>query len=377
MNDKYIFFSDESAHDRNISENTITRENFFVNFVTAFIGFKKDLHETIINEIVSLKKKYGIIKELKSIKYIPKKYCKHGFKTFPRNNLNIIDDLLEIILKYEFHTIVCVQNKIETLAYEIIKHNSLLNKRPYLYAFVKILSTYWESNLLTLLVNNDIDGFVEKFKEKISDILYLHIGDSGYKQENAYLIMFYKFLSVNECKIEYKNRYEDNFKVYDKYLRELKITSSYLTIDQEGTGETLRAAQKILGNNDVTSLDSELDEGLQIADMFTGLCSKMIQSISDDMHNDLNNPDQNEILYDWFDMEEKHFKLYVKIAKIIFKYSSDSKLVSTYFNESTMLFFGFCTYISKFTDYNDYKTHTIEEIRNGFYNQLDIILASD
>lgn len=66
---QYHFYYDESEHSRKINLNTVTSDNYYDNFIAAFVGWKSENENSIFDNYVLFEEKYSDRKskgELKS-----------------------------------------------------------------------------------------------------------------------------------------------------------------------------------------------------------------------------------------------------------------------------------------------------------------------
>ena len=93
---EYSFFYDETEHSRKINIQTVTADNYYDNFSTAIIGWKKENEDIIIKQYEAFEEKYTYRKkngELKS-QTMKQKDLKYGFATLNNHTIGFYEDLL-------------------------------------------------------------------------------------------------------------------------------------------------------------------------------------------------------------------------------------------------------------------------------------------
>ena len=98
---EYSFFYDETEHSRKINIQTVTADNYYDNFSTAIIGWKKENEDIIIKQYEAFEEKYTYRKkngELKS-QTMKQKDLKYGFATLNNHTIGFYEDLLATVYK--------------------------------------------------------------------------------------------------------------------------------------------------------------------------------------------------------------------------------------------------------------------------------------
>ena len=95
----YNFYYDESEHSRIINLSTITGETYYDNFLVAIVGWDSDKEAEIEQKYLAFEEKNAERKkkgELKSDTFKSNQF-KYGFASFNKQNIELLDELLEII----------------------------------------------------------------------------------------------------------------------------------------------------------------------------------------------------------------------------------------------------------------------------------------
>ena len=125
-----IFYYDESEHSRRLTKKTFEADNFSENFVAGIIGYSSDsamaIEEDYLYFEAKHKKAYTIEDELKSTIIAKKKYVS-GFASLKREDIQLVNDLLDIAVNHNVFVYICVFNKVEYLMFQLLSsyENSL------------------------------------------------------------------------------------------------------------------------------------------------------------------------------------------------------------------------------------------------------------
>lgn len=124
---EYSFFYDETEHSRKINIQTVTADNYYDNFSTAIIGWKKENEDIIIKQYEAFEEKYTYRKkngELKS-QTMKQKDLKYGFATLNNHTIGFYEDLL-LTFNQNTVTYISIFSKVEYLIQQVFRdyHNS-------------------------------------------------------------------------------------------------------------------------------------------------------------------------------------------------------------------------------------------------------------
>lgn len=356
---RYLFFYDESEHSRKITQKTVNAHNFALDFVAVVIGYTKSISEKIENDYSVIEEKYRkvfCVDELKSTIISKKKY-KNGFASFNKNDIDLIEDIIDFCLSKNLKIYVTIQNKIYYLIVQILNnyHTSLFfDADAMTYSVTKLICMYKPQEVIDAIYKKDI-SFVVELKKFCLELLS-HNGNAIHKgSENELLKQLLILLEKSNFSLEVDWQYENSFYGFKKYLIEQSISDYELLIDKEGNGATNRAAQ-IAGINSQEA-DSKNYVGIRIADFIAGLVSRFIIAIQNDIsYADIEDNKNLKYLNDkWFDIDERRFKLYKKLRYLIVNQNNswDKLFCSLYADEATYLI-SLLNYIANYKSYNDF-----------------------
>lgn len=174
------FFYDESEHSRKLTKETLLADNFKEHFVATIIGILQ-------KEIGKVEKEYNLFEEkykrlytikdgveLKSTILTAKKYS-FGFTTFKKDDLNLINDYLDILITNNINIYITSINKIEYLILQLLRNykNTLVTDADSLkYSITKMVSLYQPKKIIEAIYSNDrffiyeLESFMLDVKKK-------------------------------------------------------------------------------------------------------------------------------------------------------------------------------------------------------------------
>lgn len=347
---RYRFYYDESEHSREINKKTITADEFYDGFVVAIVGWKEDYEPALEERYLAFEKRFlsPNSKELKSTA-ISRKQLQYGFRSLNKENLALIEGLLEILdeqtLLYYSYT-----SKVEFLVKQLFgspRNFQYLDPDLMLYSITKALVTYMPTEVLASLDKSTRDMF-----DAIHSFLIKRI-EADRRNEKLKFSEIEQFAAIlNTMKTSDPPRtikwdYTMPLEGFLAYLGEREIGNYALIIDkEESTAETAKA----LGLRSVCERDSKDCFGIRIADMIAGLVAKLMKAIRNDLkYTDMESTVNKSLLDEsWFTIDDRRLELYKSFRKVLkendrswFKacagaYSDDLVLLMSlldYFNE--------------------------------------------
>ena len=150
------FFYDESEHSRKLTKETLLAENFREHFVASIIGILQSEKEKVEKEYSLFEEKYKRVytikygSELKSTILTPKKYS-FGLVTFKKDDLNLINDYLDILITNNINIYITSINKIEYLILQLLriyKNTLVIDADSLKYSITKMVSLYQPKNVI-------------------------------------------------------------------------------------------------------------------------------------------------------------------------------------------------------------------------------------
>lgn len=346
---EYDFFYDESEHSRKINYTTVNSDNFYQNFTTSIVGWKTSNKKEIqtrwnnFDEKWSNRKKqvnnhFEDLKQQNKSEFksstISNKTLKKGFASLKNDSLKFIEDFLNLFAD-DTYVYYSVTSKIQYICQQLL--NALLdpqicNVKSFTYSLTKAISQYEPLEVEKILLSEDLN--VSKFIETVCDFLQEKIDEDKQNVELKhseiinYTIMYKCFsLLTDEEKKKANNvinenwKYDNAFQGFEKYLEEQKINDYLLIIDRENN--TLNTARRYLGKYKCIEMNSEDNFGIQMADLFVGLITKLMRAMRKELaYNSKYDAIKKHLLSsEWFELNDTQLEMYHKLYVILTKYN--------------------------------------------------------
>lgn len=356
---EYVFYYDETEHSRKINYRTVSAANYYDNFITVIVGWKKEKESSIKGKYEAFENKYSERKnangELKSTTFQQKKF-QYGFASQDKYNIQFIRDFLSIIDE-GFHIYFSVSSKIEYIVYQLFsdyKNGLFIDADAMKYSITKTLNVYRPCEVIDALCNspgnfvNELIVFFKKCIEHNQNNLQLK------SQENQ---AFEEIISYLEnVNIIPKNdwNYCMPFDGFIKYLQEEGIEDYRLILDKEGKSDslsnTMQAAIEV-GLKSVSEVDSTESFGLRMADMMAGIIAKLMKSLRDSLcYCSFEEANKKKILNNrWFNLNNSQFEAYKQLCTIICKW--DHAWYKSYagnYSDDLIVFIALLQYVDHF-----------------------------
>lgn len=385
---KYIFCIDESFHDRKISKKSLISNEFFTPYVCAGIGFISNQLNNVFNVYNRFENKYlkfFNVDELKSDIVSRNKY-RYGLATFKDSDLDLYSDYFDILTDNNIIYYISILDKIEYLILQCkYDFGRILNQRGCIYTITKSINIYKPEEVVNAILNKD-NSFIFKLKKFYDEQILLN-GDLELKYtENKAFSECSKYLAdIDPSDINFDFTYDFIFEGLIKLLNEMDINQDDvdLFLDEEGSEKFYKSSVNN-GFIQAISINSKCCQGVRISDLLAGFVSRFMRAIYLDTYNDPTVPynKPHHLSYKWFEIDEKRFDLYKKIAKYFIEYSKYvfSTYISIYFDlfaEMIGLLYYFNAYDS-FTDYckidacKHFEEATLQIIKRINSYQLDL-----
>ncbi len=368
MENEIIIYYDESEHSRKINNNTISNENYYDDFIGSYVKIRNSKISKFNEDYITFENKYSERKskgELKSTT-IKKRFLKYGFASTNRDNISIINDLLDIISEVE--VLITLTSKVEYLANQILvnyENDIMIDADALKYTLAKSINIYKPIEVITSIENKDEDLITKLINFYKNRILLNQKNILLKKQENnTFKQLLMVLLEVNtNVKLDWE--YNETFELLKNEM--IKDNDKYsLILDKEGTGKTLSTAEQC-GIKNVKEDDSCNQYGLRCADMIAGIIGKLLKAIDSNI---------NEISYDeklerkllskeFFNMNENQYKLYLKLYKLI-KMGNLKILSTSYYKDSLIILKTLINYIASYNEFSKFKLKNQEEHKNLF-----------
>ena len=180
----YVFYFDESFHDRKIviaedgKINTL-RNDAIDDYVGVFWGCERSKLDAYIKDLTAFENNYRTIfglpagKEFKS-EIIKQKNYQYGIRTFCKNAIDFYFDLFCMLEHWEFIMQVNIISKIELLirnALNSVTFPFLANRNSFIYSLTKLIVVHRPKQLLEALENAATNGSSLVFRDILLDTL--------------------------------------------------------------------------------------------------------------------------------------------------------------------------------------------------------------
>lgn len=324
---QYKFYYDETAHSRKINYKTVVDDNYYDNFITAFIGWPEKKEKEIFEKYSAFETKYENRKdnngELKSTTLRQNRF-KFGFASLNKQNVQFVDDFLSVFDE-EVHFYFALASKMEYIVLQLFKdyqNNLFMNADEMKYAVTKALVLYRPKEVIQCLCENP-EQFVNALKIFLHERIEANRKEPLLKeQESRAFEVIIKYLDQTSVIPKQQWDYHMSFDGFKKYLIEERIQEYCLFLDKEGEKDkesnTLLAAKES-GLNNVKEINSMQSYGLRMTDMIVGIISKLLKALCESLrYNTIEEGVERKTLdARWFQLNEGQLNLYKKLYKII------------------------------------------------------------
>lgn len=370
----YKFFYDETEHSRKINFETISAPNYCDNFVAVIIGWPEEKEEAIISRYLEFEEKYTERKvggELKS-QTMKSKDFKMGFASLNKNKIGFYEDLLalyndQVILYFS------VSSKIEYVINQLFVnyHNNMFVDMDLVkYSIIKAINVYRPKGVLKSMYSDpktfvdELRTFlIERIKKNLANPILKAAENSSFKD---ILLILDKVNPPESLDWDYY----PPFRGFKKYMDEMNILDYSLVIDREGEkSNTLKSAQYIGIKNSIEG-DSKDYVGIRMADMYAGVVSKMMQSLSASLNNDYQDGKIQKTLLSsgWFALNQNQLNLYKKMHKTVCEYfNSWDKVYSGIYSDDLVAYISLLQFMNEYKNSEEIRLKNIE-IQPEYYN---------
>ena len=363
------FFYDESEHSRKLTKDTLLADNFKEHFVASIIGILKSKKEKVEKEYNIFEKKYKRIytikddAELKSTILTTKKY-NFGIVTFKKNDLNLINDYLDILITNNLNIYIASINKLEYLILQLFdnyKNTLVIDADSLKYSITKIISLYYPKKVIEAIFSNDI-SFISELENFMLDVKKKNesVGPDYRVLENIIIDQAIMILQSIEKDVQFNWNYEISFDGFVKYLREINCKEYNLIIDKEGDGKTLQAALSV-GLNNSYEMKSDESIGLRISDFLAGIFSSFMKAIKQSFVNGKTEETKNLLFINqnWFNINQTHLEIYKKLKKVLIEQNKVwDKIYSGRYCDDLYTFIAILHYFDSFDNIDEFNKYS-------------------
>lgn len=397
---EYVFYFDESFHDRKIviaEDGTINtlRQNAIDDYVGVFWGCKRANLDKYTEELTTFESHYRTVfglpvdKELKS-EIIKLKNYQYGIRSLNKNAMDFYFDLFEMLAHWEFIMQINIVSKVEILvrsALHSIVFPFFANKNSFIYSLAKLIVVHRPKQLLEALEVAASGGDPQEFRNTLLETLRaLNEASEGVARkeksieaftEMCYIVEAMSFNIAPSVKTDFF--YSINFDGISRLLNELNIRSKNVKITIDMEANTFKAAQEYKFGR-VKQRKSDCLIQLRLADLLSGFIGRMIYAMTHDVSTreialedystiDLEDIKKKRLLNPkWFELTERHFDLYKLIYKVLIEQHSHYWTTLTLaYNDDALCFYALLRHVASYPSYRDFIAVS-PELHSEYYN---------
>ena len=406
---KYIFYFDETFHDRKIvlsgngSINTL-RDDDIDDYVGIFWGCERKYLNEYISQLTEFERKYRKIyglaegKELKS-EIIGKKNYQYGLTSFNKNAFNFYSDLFSLLSKWDFILQINIISKIELLvrnALSLVLFPNCVNKDAFIYSLTKLIVVHKPLQLIKAMETAANGGPKELFRLSLLETLdsILSASDGVTRKEKA-IIAFQgmkKTIESIDFQADFKPKtdfeYFPNFEGLSCLLGEIGIKPKEIKITIDAEENTYKAAQNY-NFGKIKQGKSESSIQLRLSDYLCGFIGRMLYALKHDEAAqekelvDINSIDiidikQKRLLSpQWFDMKKSSFEMYKLLYEtLIVQHEHYWTALTTTYNDDTISFYSLLRYIASYQTFEEFIS-TSAAMHTEYYNSRAVEELAD
>lgn len=357
---KVIGYYDETEHSRNINLKTIQNETYTDTFSSAIISVKDKCQNDYLNKFNYFFEQYKNFQskhEIKSTSLKTKKF-RYGIQTCPQDYIDFIKDFLNLLDCDEIYLYLFFSSKLELrIRRFMFMYNAELNN-SLIYSLTKLLLGYNPTNVIVALFSGDNELFRKMLLDFLEKQFQKNYSLEHKLLENETIVFIMQHLRNIHLERESDSSfyYDPIFFGYNDFLKENQLKLNELYIDKEQN--TYESAKKILKEKNIIQIESNESYGVQTADLFIGLLSKLMKQLHSAFAYKQRD-DYIQLKYisnEWFDINEEKYTIYKKLYKLLFiNHNSFSKVITNCYIDDTILLKSFLCYLDSFDSFKEFK----------------------
>lgn len=386
---KYIFYFDESFHDRVIKltktgELNTKVDNALDSYIGVFWGCKEDSLTEITDRINLFEEKYRSRfdlennVELKS-QFITKKNYNHGVRTFSKDTYDFYWDLFSLLIEVKPILQIEIISKMEYALRRLFdesffSRNKGIIESSFLYSLTKFYNVYHTKELVECLFNIHDQKTCYDFKKTLirhlDTVLKATKDIERKKHEYLALKQLYRIINKSEIVFSTGDRFDfsyiPNFQGLSNLLLELAIPNEMVSVIIDNEEKTYKTAQRF-DFYSVSQEDSKNSIQIRLADWISGFIGRMIYALQNDEKvledpivniNDIENNDLSTkrlLSEEWFDIREKQYDLYILMFNtFITGHEYYWTTMTTIFSDNTIMFYALLRYFNSYGSFENY-----------------------
>lgn len=397
---EYVFYFDESFHDRKIvisGQGTINtmRDEDIDDYVGVFWGCKREHLDEYVQQLTEFEKKYRKVfglaegKEVKS-EIIGKKNYLYGLHSFNKNAQAFYTELFTLLSRWEFILQINVVSKVELLIREAL-HSVVFppfaNRNAFIYSLAKFIVVHGPQQLIKAMETVANGGSAKQFRDTLLNTLTAFV-DASYGvtrkkrstealQEMIFIVQRMNFNVQFGAKTDFQ--YHLNFEGISNLLKELRINSKDVKITIDNEERTFLASQEYkFGKVKQGRSDSSIQ--LRLSDFLSGFIGRMIYALEHDeavkerelkdyREIDLEDIKKKRLLApQWFQLKKHDFEMYLLIYKVlIVQHEHYWTTLTSAYSDDTICFYSLLRYIASYKTYEKFIV-TPANMHSEYYN---------
>ena len=384
---EYVFYFDESFHDRKISikENgTINtlQENDIDNYIGVFWGCEQKQLRENIGRLQAFESKYRKIltlpdgKEFKSDIITPKNYS-YGIHSFNPMTMRFYMDFFSMLDEMKPIIQINAISKMEwglRVIFKSGKSNFAVNWNAFFYSLTKYFITYKPVDIIKLMYQvEDQESLLDFQRCLVQGLRKISEAEQGITRKEREAPAFFEIAKIIESmelnsvfsrKIDFT--YIPNFQGLCNLLNEKNIDKRRIKLMIDKEQRTFEAAEKYSFKK-VVQRDSANVIQIRLSDFISGFFGRMIRGLMNDLEasekqiTDSTNIDKSALVdkrllsIDWFVLDEQQFELYQMIYHVmILNCSYYWTTMTTSYCDEVCCFYSLIRYISSYANYLEF-----------------------
>lgn len=397
---EYVFYFDESFHDRKIvisGQGTINtmRDEDIDDYVGVFWGCRREHLDEYVQQLTEFEKKYRKVfglaegKEIKS-EIIGKKNYLYGLHSFNKNAQAFYTELFTLLSRWKFILQINVVSKVELLIREAL-HSVVfppfVNRNAFIYSLAKFIVVHRPQQLIKAMETVANGGSAKHFCDTLLDTLTAFV-DASYgvtrkKRSTEALQGMIFIVKQMDFNVQFGTKtdfqYHLNFEGISNLLKELRINPKDVKITIDNEERTFLASQEYkFGKVKQGRSDSSIQ--LRLSDFLSGFIGRMIYALKhDEIAQERELKDYREIdLEDirkkrllapqWFELKESHFEMYMLLYEVlIVQHEHYWTTLTSVYSDDTICFYSLLRYIASYQTYTKFIA-TPANMHSEYYN---------
>lgn len=400
--ESYVFYFDESFHDRKIRINdkgkfNVLREDALENYIGVFWGCPRSelsSNRKLIERFENKQRKHYKLQDKQELKstVISKKNFIYGVHSFNKDTLKFYQDLFRMLEVINPVIQVNMISKMELYLRQAFKGMRYympeeVNEKSFYYSLTKFMITYHNEELIRTLFDVHNYESMLKFRDLLLynfECILKEISEIERKKREVVAFRKIVFVLKNSVFVklpekEYEFSYFINFDGLCKLLEEKNIAVPLVDIIIDNESKTLEAAQSYKFQTVKCRESHEVVE-LRLADWIATFIGRMIYGLYHDegmkedkvydiRHIGENDLERKRILSEkWFELEEERFNLYKLIYDVlIIGHTEYWAAMTLSYGDQCNSFYSLLRYFGGLKDYEEYK-NIDTKIHSEYYN---------